>query len=48
VNLGQSSNDVIPTVIHVAARRAMEEELLPALSELREALEERLGISTAS
>ena len=41
VNLGQSSNDVIPTVIHVAARRAMEEELLPAMSELREALEEK-------
>lgn len=41
VNLGQSSNDVIPTVIHVAARTAMEEELLPAMSELREALEEK-------
>lgn len=41
VNLGQSSNDVIPTVIHVAARRAMEEELLPAMSELREALEDK-------
>lgn len=38
VNFGQSSNDVIPTVIHVAARTAMEEELLPALDELREAL----------
>ena len=41
VNLGQSSNDVIPTVIHVAARAAMEEDLLPALDELREALEEK-------
>ncbi len=41
VNLGQSSNDVIPTVIHVAARTAMEEELLPALEALREALVEK-------
>jgi fumarate hydratase, class II len=41
VNLGQSSNDVIPTVIHVAARTAMEEELLPALAELRQALESK-------
>lgn len=41
LNLGQSSNDVIPTVIHVAARTAMEEELLPALEALREALVEK-------
>ncbi len=38
VNFGQSSNDVIPTAIHVAARVAMEKELLPALDHLREAL----------
>src|ERR671917_1590546 len=38
VNLGQSSNDVIPTALHVAAVLAIEEELLPALSYLREAL----------
>src|ERR687894_2418973 len=38
VNLGQSSNDVIPTTLHVAAVLAIEEELLPALSYLREAL----------
>ena len=31
VNFGQSSNDVIPTAIHVSARVAIEQELLPAL-----------------
>jgi fumarate hydratase, class II len=41
VNLGQSSNDVIPTAIHVAARTAMEESLLPALGELKQALESK-------
>jgi fumarate hydratase class II len=41
VNLGQSSNDVIPTAIHVAARVALEEELIPSLEGLREALSER-------
>jgi fumarate hydratase class II len=31
VNMGQSSNDVIPTAMHVAARVAIEQELIPAL-----------------
>ena len=35
VNFGQSSNDVIPTAIHVSARTAIEEELIPALEHLR-------------
>ncbi|NJD19886.1 MAG: class II fumarate hydratase [Gemmatimonadetes bacterium] len=39
VNFAQSSNDVIPTAIHVAARVALERELLPALAHLRDALE---------
>jgi fumarate hydratase, class II len=39
VNFGQSSNDVIPTAMHVAARLAVQEELLPALEELARALE---------
>ncbi|MDX1419417.1 MAG: class II fumarate hydratase [Rubricoccaceae bacterium] len=39
VNMGQSSNDVIPTAMHVAARLAIEEELVPALARLAEALE---------
>ena len=38
VNMGQSSNDVIPTAMHVAARVALEEELIPALERLRDAL----------
>jgi fumarate hydratase class II len=31
VNLGQSSNDVFPTAIHVAVARAIHEQLMPAL-----------------
>jgi fumarate hydratase, class II len=38
VNMGQSSNDVIPTAMHVAARVAIHDDLLPALERLREAL----------
>jgi fumarate hydratase class II len=38
VNMGQSSNDVIPTALHVAALAAIEQDLLPALEHLREAL----------
>jgi fumarate hydratase class II len=38
VNASQSSNDVIPTALHVAARRAIAEDLLPALARLERAL----------
>jgi fumarate hydratase class II len=38
VNLGQSSNDVIPTAIHVAAAVSVREELLPALAVLEASL----------
>ena len=38
VNKGQSSNDVIPTAIHVAACVAIQDELLPAMDELESAL----------
>lgn len=41
VNLQQSSNDVIPTAIHVAACTAIAESLVPALEHLAKALEER-------
>ncbi|HOT90015.1 MAG TPA: class II fumarate hydratase [Anaerolineae bacterium] len=34
VNMSQSSNDVIPTVIHVAATLALRDDLLPALTHL--------------
>jgi fumarate hydratase class II len=39
VNMGQSTNDVFPTAIHVAALEAIEQELRPALRELAEAFE---------
>ncbi|ELZ79167.1 class II fumarate hydratase [Haloferax volcanii] len=38
VNFGQSSNDVIPTAMHVASLEAVEKDLLPALETLAEAL----------
>ena len=38
VNFGQSSNDVIPSVIHVAAVAAIRDELLPKLAGLTDAL----------
>jgi len=38
VNLGQSSNDVIPTVLHLAAVLAIEEDLVPALQRLHDTL----------
>ncbi|MBI1827415.1 MAG: class II fumarate hydratase [Planctomycetes bacterium] len=38
VNMGQSSNDVIPAAIHVAAAEALANDLHPALESLDEAL----------
>jgi fumarate hydratase class II len=38
VNLGQSSNDVIPSAMHLAALAALRDDLLPALSRLDQAL----------
>ena len=38
VNRGQSSNDVFPTAMSVAATRVLDEKLLPALGTLRETL----------
>jgi len=38
VNKGQSSNDVIPSAIHLAAATAIAERLLPAMQELEHAL----------
>ena len=34
VNLGQSSNDVFPTAMHIAAARAVKEDLIPAVEAL--------------
>ncbi|MGI9302298.1 MAG: class II fumarate hydratase [Gammaproteobacteria bacterium] len=41
VNMGQSSNDVIPTAIHVSACVLIEEQLLPALDHLAQTIENR-------
>ena len=41
VNLGQSSNDVFPTAMHVAAALAIHEDLLPALDALQSALAQK-------
>lgn len=41
VNMGQSSNDVIPTAIHVSAALQVHEQLLPALTQLAETLERK-------
>jgi len=41
VNLGQSSNDAIPSALHIAAARKLTSDLLPALTCLRQSLESR-------
>ncbi|OZB57123.1 MAG: aspartate ammonia-lyase, partial [Lysobacterales bacterium 13-68-4] len=41
VNYGQSSNDVIPTAIHVSATLLAAEDLLPALKHLKKTIERR-------
>ena len=41
VNRGQSSNDVIPTAIHLSAMISMQRDLLPALEKLQNALVEK-------
>ncbi len=38
VNMSQSSNDTFPTALHIAAVLALEEALIPAVEELKEAL----------
>jgi fumarate hydratase class II len=41
VNCGQSSNDIIPTTIHVSAALAIHEQLLPALAHLIQVIEHK-------
>ncbi len=41
VNMGQSSNDVIPTAMQVSANLQLEEDLLPALKHLKSTLDAR-------
>src|SRR5207302_6826878 len=38
VNMGQSSNDVFPSAVHLAALEVAERELLPALAQLERSL----------
>lgn len=41
VNLSQSSNDVFPTAIHLAAYHSLKKEMLPALNKLKNTLEDK-------
>ncbi|MDQ7843665.1 MAG: class II fumarate hydratase [Armatimonadota bacterium] len=41
VNMCQSSNDVIPTAIHLAALTEIQQALIPAMEELRQALADK-------
>jgi fumarate hydratase class II len=42
VNMSQSSNDTIPTTVHVSAALAIHEHLLPAIRHLSETLEKKI------
>jgi fumarate hydratase class II len=42
VNMAQSSNDVFPAAMHMATAQALVEQLLPALGELQQALQEKV------
>ena len=41
VNMGQSSNDVVPTAIHVSAAIGLRQDLLPSLKYLAEVIEKK-------
>ena len=41
VNMSQSSNDTFPTAMHIAAAEQVEKRLLPAVEELRDALDQK-------
>src|SRR5450830_1850847 len=43
VNMGQSSNDMFPTAMHVAAATALVQNVLPALAQLRGTIERKSG-----
>ena len=43
VNMGQSSNDVFPSAVHLAALDAMTNDLLPALEQLQSSLAAKAG-----
>ncbi|WP_018693362.1 class II fumarate hydratase [Algicola sagamiensis] len=41
INMGQSSNDVIPTTIHVSAALSLHEQLMPALTHLEKTIHDK-------
>lgn len=41
VNMGQSTNDMFPTAIHVATAMAIQNQLIPALERFRDVLEDK-------
>ncbi len=43
VNMGQSTNDMFPTAIHVAVALAIKNDLVPALEKLHKTLEQKAG-----
>lgn len=43
VNMGQSSNDIIPTAIHLAAAVGLKEKLIPALKKLEQTLNQKVN-----
>ncbi len=43
INLGQSSNDVIPTAMHLSTIRSIKEELLPAIKKMRDVLNTKIS-----
>jgi fumarate hydratase, class II len=43
VNKGQSSNDVFPTAMHVAAAAALRHAVIPSMARLRDALREKVA-----
>ena len=44
VNIGQSSNDVIPTAIHISALDSIHNDLIPAFEKLQKSLDKSQGI----
>lgn len=48
VNMGQSSNDVIPTAVHVSAALTVHEVLLPGLKSLQAAIEKKAAATAGN
>ncbi len=43
INLSQSSNDVIPTAMHLSTIKGIKEDLLPAIKKMRDALNNKIN-----